>query len=65
MKKVFALTTDDGGDNEIFAGIVSDLKNIKNPQYYTIYEVGVDSPFNTVIADNVPSQSFKEIISKK
>lgn len=56
--KVYVLTTNDGGDNEIFCGVISDPILIKE-SYYTIYEVEVDSPFDKIIAFNVPAQTFR------
>jgi len=60
--KVYVLTFEDGGDNEIFAGVVSDIKKIKNPEHYHIYYVEIDSPFSaTTNPWEFPMQFYKEI----
>ena len=64
--KVYVLTTTDGGDNEIFCGVVSNLALIQNPEGYYIYEVEVDSSFNSNRAGvrGALSQKFNEVIRK-
>lgn len=60
--KVYALTTCDGGDNEIFCGVITDLKNLKDPGYYNIYECETDSEFSIQNEYNeVPKQHWKNI----
>jgi hypothetical protein len=56
--KVYVLTTEDGGDNEIFAGCVTDLALVNNIDSYNIHMVEVDSPFNAFVAYKVPAQTF-------
>lgn len=55
---VFVLTTEDGGDNELFCGCVSSLENINHPEWYNIYRVEVDSAFDCERVPSVPSQAF-------
>jgi hypothetical protein len=45
--KVYVLTTEDGGDNELFCGVITNIDKVKNRSWYTIYEVEVDSEFDT------------------
>jgi len=58
--KVIVLTTNDGGDNEIFCGVVSDISKVGNPFQYYVYEVDVDSDFNRMIG-YAPAQTFIEL----
>lgn len=57
---VFVLTTSDGGDNEIFCGVVANLKNVKNQCNYCIYEVEIDSEFYDQDYNLPPMQKFTE-----
>ena len=59
--KIYVLTTTDGGDNEIFCGAVSDTAKIKNPSFYFIYEVELDSGFTDEYEYMPPMQKFTEI----
>lgn len=52
---VFVLTTEDGGDNELFCGCVSTLEGVDLDKY-TFYKVEVDGPFNYQRVPHVPSQ---------
>lgn len=62
--KVYVLTTSDGGDNEIFCGVISSLENMPE-KYYSVYEVEVDAPFSKAPWGDWLKQSFVTIEEEK
>ena len=57
---VYVLTTSDGGDNEIFCGVISDLDLLKNKHLYYVYQVRIDSEFVYGGDWIAPQQKFKD-----